>query len=378
MFGKLGSGKRTLAAQVAIRIAKKNSALKLRIVTERDAITEDLESMHSTILVIHDPVKAWYTDRYTEEITSILLRICSIARNKNNNLYIIAIFHCNDWNLLPFEKKKTTLETMFPKRQAICGNKTSVKLADLVKNNRGDISNVRLRKGEKSNGESFEMTLIFKNHAFQQDVLDNTIMSIIEALKTLERSNENYKELAFKTMVIVMLRGGKIAKQELLADDISQHGVFADLKKRIDIPGSIIGCIEQLLKIFLEETEDGRSYRMLHDVVTRCTFIIAFENHRTLLFTECDPILMFECLRLKPLGERFMYYGKLCYDYGDLKIGIPSELFKDIAELFFQRTEMRNILRNNRIYEDEKFKDEWNKAEQHFTNKIHVTNKTHK
>lgn len=375
MFGKLGSGKRTLAAQVAIRIAKKNPALKIKIVTERDTITEDLEPRDSTILIIHDPVKTWYTDRYTEEITSILLRICSNARNKNNNLYIIAIFHCNDWNLLPFEKKKTTMETMFPKRQAICGNKISAKLADPVKNNRGDISNVRLQKVEKSNGESFEMSLFFKNRAFQQDVLGNTIMSIIEALKTLESSNENYKQLAFKTMVIVMLRGGKIAKKELIADGISQHSVFADFKKKIDIQGSIIGCIEQLLKIFLEETEE--SYRMSHDVITRCTFIIAFENHRTLLFTECDPMLMFECLRLKPLGERFKYYGKLFYDYSDLKIGIPSESFKEIAELFFQRTEMRSILRNSRIYEDEKFKDEWNKAEQHFTNETNVANKTH-
>lgn len=74
MFGKLGSGKRTLAAQVAIRIAKTNPALKLKIVTERDTITEDLESMHSTILIIHDPVKTWYTDRYTEEIISIFIK----------------------------------------------------------------------------------------------------------------------------------------------------------------------------------------------------------------------------------------------------------------------------------------------------------------
>lgn len=57
MFGKLGSGKRTLAAQIAIRIAKKNPALKLKIVTERETISEDLESMHSTILIIQDPVK---------------------------------------------------------------------------------------------------------------------------------------------------------------------------------------------------------------------------------------------------------------------------------------------------------------------------------
>lgn len=83
MIGKLGSGKRTLAAQVAIRIAKTNPALKIKIVTERDTITEDLESRHSTILIIHDPLKTWYTDRYTDNITSILLRIYKGAKKRH-------------------------------------------------------------------------------------------------------------------------------------------------------------------------------------------------------------------------------------------------------------------------------------------------------
>lgn len=135
MFGKLGSGKRTLAAQVAIRLAKKDQTLKIKIVTERDIISEDLESMHSTILIIHDPVKTWYTDRYTEEIISILLRICTSAKNKDNNFYVIAIFHCNDWNLLQFGIKKKTVETMFLNREPIRGKKISVKLKDMVKNN---------------------------------------------------------------------------------------------------------------------------------------------------------------------------------------------------------------------------------------------------
>lgn len=123
MFGKLGSGKRTLAAQVAIRIAKKNPALKIKIVTERDTISENLVARHSTILIIHDPVKTWYTDRYTEEIISILSKICKSAKNKNNKFYIIAVFHCNDWNLLQYGKKKITVETIFPKREPICGKK---------------------------------------------------------------------------------------------------------------------------------------------------------------------------------------------------------------------------------------------------------------
>lgn len=153
MFGKLGSGKRTLAAQVSIRLAKKYPTLKIKIVTERDTISKDLESMYSTILIIHDPIKPWYTDGYTAEITRILLRICRSAKNKDNHFYVIAIFHCND----QFGEMKRTVETIFPKTETICGNKISVKLTDMIKNNEEDISNfnVLFQKGEKIIGEFF-------------------------------------------------------------------------------------------------------------------------------------------------------------------------------------------------------------------------------
>lgn len=374
MFGKLGSGKRTLAAQVAIRIAKKNPALKIKIVRERDTISEDLESRHSTILVIHDPLKTWYTDRYTEEIISILSRICKSAKNKDNNFYIIAVFHCNDWNLLRFGKQKETMETIFPKRQAYCGNKISAKLIEMAKDNKENISNEPFHREEKNLGESLKMILFLKNLAFQQNVLNNPIIVIIRALETLERSNKSHEQLAFKIMVIVMLHGGKITKRELLADDIPHHEVFADLKEKMDVEESIMGCIEQLLEIFLEETEDGRSYRIIHDVITRCTFIVAFKKHRTLLFKKCDEILLFECLRLKSIRERVKFSEGIIYDNINLKIGIPSYLLKEMARLFFQRTEMRSVLQKSRLYDDRIFQDEWNKAELHFTNEIHVTN----
>lgn len=134
MFGNLGSGKRTLAAQVAIRLAKENPNLKIKIVTQRDTITKDLESRHSTILIIHDPLRTWYTDSFMENIISILLRMCMRAKNKGNAFYVIAIFHCHDWNLLQFGKKKSTMETILPKREYIYRKKFLVKLSDMVKN----------------------------------------------------------------------------------------------------------------------------------------------------------------------------------------------------------------------------------------------------
>lgn len=376
MFGKLGSGKRTLAAQVAIRIAKKNPALKIKIVPERDTITEDLESRHSTILIIHDPLKTWYTDRYTKEIISILLKICTSAKNKDNNIYIIVVFHCNDWNSLQFGNKKNTMETMFPKREPICGHKLSVKLIEMAKDNHENISNVQFLREEKSLGESLKKTLFLNNRAFQRDVLNNPSLFIIMALKTLKNSNKNQEQLAFKVMVVVMLHGGEIAKRELLADDIPYHEVFADLKEKMDVKVSIMGCIDQLLEIFLEETENGRSYRILHEVITRCTFIVAFENHRTLLFKKCDAILLLECLRRKSFIERSLVSEDPTYDNSNLKILLSSKLLEEMARLFFQRKEMRSVLGNSRIYDENIFQDEWSKAELHSSNAIPVINET--
>lgn len=54
------------------------------------------------------------------------------------------------------------------------------------------------------------MTLFLNNRAFQQNVLNNPILFIANALKTLERSNKYYDVL----MIIVMLHGGKIAKKQ--------------------------------------------------------------------------------------------------------------------------------------------------------------------
>lgn len=61
LFGKLGSGKRTIAAQIAIRLAKKDPKLKIKIVRDGDVTSENVGSMHSTIIIIQYPVKTWFT-----------------------------------------------------------------------------------------------------------------------------------------------------------------------------------------------------------------------------------------------------------------------------------------------------------------------------
>lgn len=160
MYGKLGSGKRTLAAQVAIRLARKDKKFKIKIVREREVLSKDLQTVHSTILVIHDPIKTWYTTRKTEEIISYLLTICTSA--SKNNCYIIAIFHCNDWNSLSLQlgKKNATIEQMFPKETHVFSRKQ--KLTEIAMSNKVDISNVTIQQDGTSIGSSIILTLFLK------------------------------------------------------------------------------------------------------------------------------------------------------------------------------------------------------------------------
>lgn len=135
------------------------------------------------------------------------------------------------------------------------------------------------------------------------------------------------------------------------------------------IRGSIDECIEKLLVLFIEETFDGRSFRILHDVITRCTFLSAMGNYWTLLFKECDPVLIFECIRLKSgLSEKWLHSGEIVFDDKNLRIALPTEIFQMVARLLCQRSDMRSLIWNSRLYDNQIFQEEWNKAELHFTN----------
>lgn len=95
----------------------------------------------------------------------------------------------------------------------------------------------------------------------------------------------------------------------------------------------------------------------------------------TFLLRECNPILIFDCIRVKSTFQKIKS-GKLAYDFSSISVGIPSEIYPEVAGLIYQRTGMREVLQNSRLYEDEKFQEEWDKAELNFTNEIHVENET--
>lgn len=183
-------------------------------------------------------------------------------------------------------------------------------------------------------------------------------------MKTLEKSSNINNQLALRILVYVVLHDS-IAKVQF--GGIARHALFADLKKMYrPIEGSIGGCIKQLLELLLEETVDGQSYRTLHDVITRFTFFAAEENHMILLFTECDPILIFDCIRLKSRLEKMKIPGKIVYEYSSLKIALSTDLYPEVVRLFCQRSDMGSL--KSRFYDDELFKPECNKAELFFTN----------
>lgn len=150
LIAKLGSGKRTIAAQIAIRLAKENMTLKIHIVRDRDAISEDLKTRHSTVMIIHNPIKTWFTSKHADEEIDRLFEICSKA--KTNNSYIIAIFHFNDWNSFKSQisNKNTTMEYIFPYRERIC-NKMQ-KLTEMANSKNTDISRVRFQTDKRSIG----------------------------------------------------------------------------------------------------------------------------------------------------------------------------------------------------------------------------------
>lgn len=263
------------------------------------------------------------------------------------------------------------MEYIFPERQSICSNMQN--LTEMTKSKNIDISSVKFQTDGRRIGDPLTMTLLLKNRAFQNhEYLSDPAKFIFEKLKTLEKSSE----LAFKIMVFFVLRDEEIAKTDL--DDISHHALFADLKKKMDIENSIGGCINQLLDLFIEETADRRSYRILHDFITRCAFLSAFEKYRTILFAECNLILIFDCIREKmEWSFKKLKMGQSVYDdFRNKHIGIPSERYSEIAGLYLQRVKLSNVLRNSRLYEEKQFQVEWEKAKLLFYKGKQMKNKT--
>lgn len=110
-----------------------------------------------------------------------------------------------------------------------------------------------------------------------------------------------------------------------------------------------------------KKTWDGKSYRLIHDVITRCILFTAlkYNIHRNLVYKECDPLLLLSSFRHKTISERVKYPGEFIFDNQTLDIGIPTESFPSLAKTFGQRNDMMTMLRNARLCEDQEFQNKW-------------------
>lgn len=212
-------------------------------------------------------------------------------------------------------------------------------------------------KGTSSAGEFIKLILFLKTSEFDcENFLSNPIVFTVKALESLQMSSDIKNQSAFNLMVFLILHGGEISKSKL--KEIQDHTMFDNLKD-IDKDETIIGCIKRLLNFFIEESADGGSYHVVHEVITKCTILAAAKSHMKLLLTECDPILLFDSIRLKSRTEKLQYPGMIVYDYSNLKIAIPSKWFPMIARLTFDRKEKIEILNNIRLFEDKYLQREW-------------------
>lgn len=361
LLGNLGSGRRTLANQIAFTLRKNNNNLKIEVFNTL-IIPTDSKSFLSTILILPDLIKPWYVDKHTNNIIEFLQKMRSDA--EENKHFIIATFQCNDWDNIKsqWSKMDKDILSLFVKPFPVI---TKIeRLREIA--GKTDISEEVLRRiceVDSSIGKPLKLALIMNYQAFKDDgYYINPVLFTMERLKALEESSNILERVKFKALVFIMLHGGEIAKRELEKD--FDHALFNDLIETDNRKETIQKCIQQLINIYIKETSDKKSYKMVHDVITKCTFLAAAKNHHDLLFTECFHFPLLECIRHKSGSERIFYFGKFIYDHENLQIGVPTHFYQMIAKMFVQRNNLMDMLHTVRFFEDKDFLVEWLKAKE--------------
>ncbi|XP_062609507.1 uncharacterized protein LOC134271299 [Saccostrea cucullata] len=156
-------------------------------------------------------------------------------------------------------------------------------------------------------------------------------------MSDLKRMRDSSDErMKFRVLEYTMLNVGEEDKEKL-ENDID-HPLFDEIDTVDDKRGYIIGCITQLLNGYIEETRTA--YRILHDVITKCVFLVAAEKEQDLLFKECNRFLLFNCIPLKSRMEKIRESGKFSFDDNSLSMGIPSESYPINVKIFKQRKDI--------------------------------------
>lgn len=371
LLGNLGSGRRTLANQIAFKLKKTNQNLKIEVFNTLRLIPKDSETIQSTILILPDLIKVWYADKHTNNIIEFLRKLRSDA--EKNNCFIIATFQCNNWENIKSQLSRMHKDilSLFPKPFPVI---TEIeRLREIA--GKTDISEEVLRRiceVDSGIGKPLKLALIMNYQAYKDDgYFINPILFTMKQLKALENSDNNRKRVKFKALVFTMLHGGEIAKTEL--EDALDHALLNDLIQTDERKETIQECIKQLINVYIEETSDEKSYKMIHDIITKCTFLAAAENHHDLLFTECSCFPLLECIRHKSDSERIFFYGKIIYDYEKLQVGVPTHFYQMLAKMFVERNDLMDMLHTVRLFEDKDFQVKWLKAKKDSNKKTEQT-----
>lgn len=297
--------------------------------------------------------------------------MCSDA--EKNNCFIIATFQCNNWDNIDSQLSRMHKDilSLFPKPFQVI---TKIeRLREIA--GKTDISEEVLRRiceVDSSIGKPLKLALIMNYQAFKDDgYFINPILFTMEQLKALENSDNIRERVKFKALVFTMLDGGEIPKTKL--EEALDNALPNDLIQTDDKKKTIQECIHQLINVYIKETSDEKSYKMIHDIITKCTFLVAANNHHDLLFNECSYFPLLECIRHKSGSERFFFYGKIIYDHENLQVGVPTHFYQMLAKMFVERNDLMDMLHTVRFFEDKEFQVKWLKAKEDSNKKTEQT-----
>ncbi|XP_055998087.1 uncharacterized protein LOC125683232 isoform X2 [Ostrea edulis] len=364
LIGEWGSGKRTLAVQIALQVEKiEKKTFNFKVLQEFQDDTrskiEAIESTNPTILFIPDLCRSWHTEHHMTDI------INCVRSGLSSNTYIIATIRNAVYQSCT-EYICSSIDDVFTRRMLITPSHITLsKILDKYNVHFTNPSRDDILKLKSAIGTPLIVTLCVKNPVYKSwNFLNDPLLFIISKLKEMKSSVDVNDRLKFGILVDIVHQGGTVEKNTL--DNCSDASRFAFTGKNPNMLTiyNIQDCITELLDGYLEETADGKSYRIVHEVITRCIFLVATEMDFPSLIGKCDDFLLFDCIRHKSLMEKIRAKKKFILDTRELKVGIPTESYQDLAKALRQRNDdMMSLLRKVNWFEEEHFKKVWTSDE---------------
>lgn len=324
-------------------------------------ISDILASMCSTVLVLDNPIKAQYTDRHNADIYDCLLKVRANA--KKNKCYQIVVSHCNDIERTKklFEGSGREISKLFPEILSISSPiKTLTKIAKM----KGKIISpevirkIALENKTSSMGSTLTILLFLRNE--NKDFLDNPITFVLKKLEVMAKSKNMKNREQLKLLIGMIFHNQEKNNSEDQA--IKGQDVSITLKKGEGEED----LTYEFLQSYVEETQDGKSYRLIHDIITRCVLYTAlkYDINRDLVYRNCDPLLFLDCTRYQTRIP-----GEFSFDDKTLEIEIPTESFNSFAKSLVERNET-GILQSAkwRLLEDQKLEIKRHEAKTNSSN----------